>query len=354
MKVSDRRIRRALLLSVSAVIVAAMAAFGVASSAVGAQGASHARADQPIGPGYPPPGGIYFPFTNCPLLNPLMQESVNVAGCVAGDAVSGTIKIGNLTTAVVHPVNAQFGLVGVPNASPYQFSGGTLPPPAGVSAELTSSPEFVPGGLRQALGCTTATNPVIKKLCSEAKYYGGSYLDVYALAQEALPVTNFQVTTWTQPIMIQLINPLLGPNCYIGSQDNPIVINPQLTGTINVETDPNPTKHPNTVVLEVSGATASDNTFTAPEVTGCGPGGSANIPIDEQLDSYAGVPSASGNNSLSLSGNFYLADCYNSTNEAKILLSAFKASVGTPPVGGAREDVGRLSPNSLLGRFGLK
>jgi hypothetical protein len=283
-----------------------------------------------------------------------MQESTSATGCVAGDAVSGTIKIGNLTTSVVHPVTAQFGIWSVPNGSPSQFSGGLLPPPAGVSAELVTSPELVPGGLLQALGCTTATTAVIKRLCTEAKYFGGKYLNVYALAQEALPVTNFSVVTWSQPIKIRLVNPLLGSYCYIGSNDNPIMLNPALTGTIVEEPDPNPTKHPNTAVLEITGATAADNTFAAPVVTGCGPGGSANIAIDEQIDSYAGLPSASGNNSLSLSGTFYLADCFNSQNQAKILLSAFKASDGIPPVGRPREGASRITLASLRGRYGFK
>jgi len=331
-----------------------MTAFGVASSGVAAQAASKASPNQ-IGPGYAPPGGIYAPFTNCALLNPLMQESVSATGCVAGDGLSGTIKIGNLTTAIVHPVTAQFGIWSVPNGSPNQFSGGLLPPPAGVSAELATSPEFVPGGLLQALGCATATNSVIEKLCTEAKYYGGSYLDVYALAQEALPVSNFIVTTWTQPIKIRLVNPLLGSNCYIGGNDNPIVLNPAIGGgTLSEETDPNPKKHPDTAVLQIAGATATDTTFAAGVLTGCGPGGSANIAVDEQLDSYAGLPSASGNNSFTLNGNFLIADCYNSVNQAKILLSAFAASVGTPPATAPRQGVSRLTLASLQGRFGFR
>src|SRR5215467_11932194 len=61
------------------------------------------------GPGYPPPGGIYKPFTNCPLLNPLMQESVggNATGCIAGVSRSGSITIGAITTKITRLVAAQ-------------------------------------------------------------------------------------------------------------------------------------------------------------------------------------------------------------------------------------------------------
>ena len=60
-------------------------AVGVPAAALATHPASHAGPSQ-IGPGYPPPGGIYAPFTNCPLLNPLMAESTpgNATGCVAG------------------------------------------------------------------------------------------------------------------------------------------------------------------------------------------------------------------------------------------------------------------------------
>src|SRR5262245_18367320 len=42
--------------------------------------------------GYPAPGGIYAPFTDCPINNPAMELSVpNLApGCVASENTSGT------------------------------------------------------------------------------------------------------------------------------------------------------------------------------------------------------------------------------------------------------------------------
>ena len=307
----------------------------------------------PTGPGYPPPGGIYKPFTDCPLLNPLMRESLggNATGCVAGDARTGSIKIGNITTKITHPVVAQFGIWDPPNATPSQFTGGILPPPAGLSAQLVSSPELVPGGLLKALGCPSS-HPAVERLCQEAMRRGGKYLRVFATAKSAGPITNFQLTTWTQPLKFKLINPLLGSYCYIGSNDNPVVVNPSLTGTLVIEKDPNPKLHPKTAVLVVTKATATDTTFTVPGVTGCGPGGSANIAVDEAIDASAGLPSASGN-SLTLNGNFYLAVCFAAKNMARILLAAFKASVGTRS---ASQNAGhRITIASLRdGRYGIR
>ena len=256
----------------------------------------------------------------------------------------------NVQYGIWDPVNAS---AGGDNPAGGQWAGGILPPPAGLSAMLVTKPDLIPVPLTTVLGCATATDPVVKNLCTQAVHFGGKYLDVYAQAQTAGQITNFDLTTWTQRIKFKLINPLLG-NCYIGSDNNPIVINPVVTGTLSGETDPNPTRFPNIVIFVVSGGTATDTTFTAPGVTGCGPGGAKNIPVDEALDAGAGLPAASGVNSLTLSGTLYLADSYGNAIQAKTLLAAFKASVGTA---GPRESVRRISAaslNKLRGRFGIK
>ena len=344
MKASSQWIRRAVLWSATGATTAAMILAGSSAQA------AHSGPSQ-TGPGYPSPKGIYKPFTNCPLLRPLMQESVggSATGCIAGDATTGSITIGNITTQIKHPVIAQFGVWDPPNATPDQFTGGILPPPGGLAAQLVTAPEFVPGGLLKALGCPSA-KPAVQRLCSEAKRRGGKYLRIDALAKSAGPITNFNLTTWTQPLKFQLINPLLGAHCNIGSNDNPVVINPTVTGTLVIEKDPHPKNHPDTNVLKIKAATATDTTFTAPGVTGCGPGGAADIAIDEAIDASAGLPAASGANSLTLNGNFYFAACFAPHNMAKILLSAFTAKVTA-----AQEPGRRITFASLRdGRYGFR
>lgn len=340
---SGRR-RRVLMSGVTAVSGLLLIATGVTAALASQPAARHAAAS--IGPGYAPPGGIYAPFTNCPLLNPIMQESVgsDAVACVAGDVATGTLVIGNITTPVVEPVDVQFGLWDPPNASfggdttggIQSFAGGVLPPPAGVPAMLVTKPDLIPESLTTALGCPSK-NKTVENVCTQAQYYGGRYNQVYGLAESAGQITNFGLTTWTQRMMIRMINPLLGSDCTIGNSNQPIVVNPSLSvgpgGQLQELPDPNPTAHPNTVVLEITKAIATDSTFTAPGVSGCGPGGAANIAIDEALDSFAGLPAASGVNSLTLNGTFDIADCFNTKNQAKILMSAFNASDGTPPAG---------------------
>src|SRR5229473_2684127 len=137
MKASSDRIRRAILWSASGALTATMIVAGSAAQAAHGPRTSPAKHATQQGPGYPPPKGIYKPFTDCPIVNPLMQESLPkmVTGCVAGEVVAGKIKIGNITTKVRAtakvkvPVTVQFGLWDPPNAGVNQFAGGVLPPP---------------------------------------------------------------------------------------------------------------------------------------------------------------------------------------------------------------------------------
>jgi hypothetical protein len=345
----------------------ALIAVGVPAAALAAHPASHAKSASG-GPGYPPPGGIYAPFTDCPILNPLMQEAVpnSAVLCSDGHVTSGSITIGNITTPVIQPVDVQFGGVQTPNADfggdwttgISSYAGGILPPPAGLKAMLVTKPDQIPGTLTQELGCATATNPVVKNLCSEAANGSAKDNKVFALAQSAGQLTNFGLTTWTQRLKFKLINPLLGNNCYIGNDNQPIVVNPNITlapgGQLEVLPDPNPAKHPNTDVLDITKAIASDTTFSAPAVTGCGPGGAKNIPVDEALDAGAGLPAASGVNSLTLNGTFEIADCFNAHNQANILLSAFRDSSTSAGTRASARRIPFSQLHSVLGHLGMR
>ena len=350
MKSSSRWIRRALWLGASAAAAVTLAATAVTSSVAAAPASPSSATHQ--GPGYPPPKGIYALFTNCPLKNPVMHEATQFAACTAALAVTGSITLGNITTTVVAPVHVQFGFFTPPNASNYAT---VVPPLAGLSAQLVTGPDLLPESLTTALGCPSS-NATVAALCHEARHRGGKYNTVYALAQSAGAITNFSLVSWTQPLKFRLINPLLGNNCHIGLDGNPAVLNPQLTiNSATIINDPDPTAHPDTFVI-VANATASDTTFSAPGVTGCGPGGVANIAVDEALDTSAGLPAASGN-SVTLTGAFDIAASTASEDtslpqpqdDAAILLSAFKASRSAVPV-----VKHQISARQLRSLFGLK
>ena len=194
MKRSTWRSRHRILFGTATSAAAvALIAVGVPAAALATHPASHARPSA-IGPGYPPPGGIYTPFTNCPMLTPSWQESpsltdsgytgVSIAACTVGEVASGSITIGNITTPVVRPVNVQFGFWTPPNASaggdnsgPNQitsYAGGILPPPAGLSAMLVTKPDLIPQSLTTALGCATATDQVVKSSARRPRTSAGS------------------------------------------------------------------------------------------------------------------------------------------------------------------------------------
>ena len=206
MKVSNERIRRAVLWSASGALTAAMIVAGTSAQAAHPTRQADRTAQASGGPGYPPPKGIYKPFTDCPILNPLMAESLpnQVTGCIAGVVTGGKIKIGNITTKVRAtakvkvPVEVQFGIWDPPNAGDNQFTGGVLPPPDGLPAQLTSFPQHIPGGLNGALGCPS-TNKTVQKLCSEIPD-SAKNKPLYASAESAGPVmTRFPSSGLSSP-----------------------------------------------------------------------------------------------------------------------------------------------------------
>jgi hypothetical protein len=330
----NSRVRRA-----SVVPSAMLAAAGVliyagvaASSALAAQ-ATHFGVNggpnvfNPPSLGYPAPGNIYAPFTDCPLNNPIMDGSVGglATGCIASINTSGSFTINGIPTPITHPVIVQFGVWDPPDAVGNQFAGGVVQPADGKS--LVDSPEQIPGGLPLLLLCPGST-PGVAQLCQQAMTSGQT--EVAALVQSAGPISNFALVTFTQPVKIKLINPLLGGNCYIGSDDDPIVLNPTIiSGDLAFVPDPDPVRFPNTVVLEILNAVATDDTFSVPAATGCGPQGVA----DDAINSLLGLPSPSGNNHLVLNGTSLFADDFSDAHQADELLAAFKVSAKASPSG---------------------
>jgi len=135
--------------------------------------------------------------------------------------------------------------------------------------------------------------------------------DVQAIVQVAGEPSNFNVLAGagvgdvivTLPIKIKLESPLLGGNCFIGSDDDPIVLNVANTVAPSFDIqffDPDGTPNPDSSAVMarffLPGATQGDSSFAVPAATGCGPGGSADATINARL----GLPSPSGNNNIVL------------------------------------------------------
>jgi hypothetical protein len=247
--------------------------------------------------------GDWAPFTRCPVGNASMLAADGdnvVAGCLATDSPSGSAKLGN-STLVTGDSNLQLGAL-------INTSTGSQTAVAPSGGAITGAPVQVPGGL---LGLMCPSNiPVISQLCSEIT---NSTLNQVTATIEAagtpsgLNTSNAFIpgaTVITLPVKIQLSNPLLGTNCFIGSNSHPIVLHPKTLvvppNSSSESFDPNGTPDPkgSMLLITLSGGVLADSTFAVPGASGCG--GLLAPVVDPVLDLKEGLPSASGNNSLQL------------------------------------------------------
>jgi hypothetical protein len=121
--------------------------------------------------------------------------------------------------------------------------------------------------------------------------------------QMAFGIANGGIVTEV-PLQFHLVNPLLGPNCYVGTTSSPIVLNlttgtsGSLTGNIGY-VDPYGSFAGG---LYTIGTEVVDNQFTVPAATGCGSGGV----WDSAITALEGSNSP-GSNTAIFYGNYALA-----------------------------------------------
>ncbi|GAA4807940.1 hypothetical protein [Tomitella cavernea] len=200
---------------------------------------------------------------------------------------SGTMKLGNLTVDI--PDGSMKIAVG--QNFKVDENGNPIPLDPGPGYELAwlakddghnglySNDVTVPGG---ALGTSSSENFALTGIKAEVQ------------AVEP-PVVDLQESRLTMSIRIKLSNPLLGDSCYLGSAENPINIDLKPTYVPPaLEND-----HGDGAML--TGLKSVDNSFSVPGATGCGLFGSLN----GMVNSKAGAPSASGQNSLTTVSDVY-------------------------------------------------
>jgi sugar lactone lactonase YvrE len=227
--------------------------------------------------------GAWAPFNRCPVDDPAMlaTDQVNTFElCLGSNSTHGSIKIGNLPVQTTGNTNLQAGLVG---PSGDQLT--VIAPPGGAlvadPVQITGTPVGTVTALTQSAGTPTDFN-------------------LFAGIATGVPII-------TLPIKIQLQNPALGPSCFIGSDQDPIVLHPENTDFSNAisvggffQFDPNGV--PNLVGVDASllitGAVQGDDTFAVPGASGCGPNGDGSL--DAAVNAIVGLPSPSGNNQLVL------------------------------------------------------
>jgi hypothetical protein len=190
---------------------------------------------------------------------------------------------------------------------------------------LSKTPLKVPGGLLGLIKCNEIKGEgLIEKLTRGAceAVFENTFTGVNATTELAKPATaiginsnnllNEEGTALSLPVKVHLENPLLGGECYVGSEAHPVVLN-LTTGTTKPEPPNKPVKGSvgdlefgeEGKIVELLGATLVDNTFSAPEASGCG--GIASFLIDPIIDSKLGLPSPDGNNTAIQKGNSFSA-----------------------------------------------
>lgn len=279
-----------------------LAAAVVVVALVGLSGASAAFA------GTHHPKGEFGQFADCPLSN----SSVN--SCLYAKTESGEFVIGKENVPIVNTITLQGGLHENENES-LSFVG------AEDGNTLSKAPQKVPGGLSGLVKCNEISNFIERGAC-ELVFENG-LTGVNATTELAAPASSIGIsvlnllnasgTALSLPVKVHLENPLLGGECYIGSNSHPILIE-LTTGTTS---PPSPNKpitgsvgelefNPTFTLITIKKNVLVNNSFAAPEAQGCG--GLFSFLLDPLVDSKLGLPSAAGHNTAILKGTLQTAE----------------------------------------------
>jgi len=230
---------------------------------------------------------MFKKFVNCPISRGEY--------CTYAETLSGEFKIGSKTSPIEHPIILQGGLPSLGKIGELTME---LIPPLYGAEELSRTPQTIPGGLtglsESIGGPVTATAELAKGhpvIVSPAELFG---------IEPAV----------TLPIKIHLENQELGEDCYIGSDENPIVLHLTDSTTAPPEgTEPIRGKRGESVSilkgrgLELHENTLVDNTFAVPAATGCGTSFALEPIVTALVNANAGLPAAAGKNVAILNGN---------------------------------------------------
>ena len=250
----------------------------LACLAIGLAGASAAQASSKL-------KQEFAPFLDCPL--------ASAGVCVVAQTSGGEFKIGNKTVPISQTITLQGGLK--------EDEIGAQPLIGARDGNTLSRTVLkVPGGL-------TGIELLGGELTATAEIAGPPS----AVRINQVDLAQGAYTAVVLPLKIKLGNPILGEECYIGSDADPIVLN--LTdGT----TSPPPPARPITGskgtladvgkgrIVRIAGNVLVDNSFAVPAATGCGTNPWLKPLITGLVNLDAGLPAAPGHNVAIMSGSF--------------------------------------------------
>jgi len=226
-------------------------------------------------------------FVNCPI-----AES---ALCLYAEVLSGEFKIGNKAVPLTNPTTLQGGQAHVGGTSLAPI----LAPLFGAET-LSAVSQPVPGGLT---GLTASIGGPVSATAELAGTPNASAAAIgYGLEQTAVEL----------PIKVHLENENLGPNCYIGSDADPIVLKltdattkpPAGTEPISGKVGTNEGRDKGRLLTFIDN-TMVDNTFAVPAATGCGTNALLEPIITAAVNADEGLPAEPGKSYAILTGNQY-------------------------------------------------
>jgi hypothetical protein len=266
---------------------------------VAAMGASSAMAT---------PTGEYAVFAQCPLSNTALSA------CIDAKTETGEFVVGNEKVPITNPITLQGGFIENEETEALTFVG------AANGQTLSKSPQKVPGGLLGLVKCNEISN-LIERVACEVVFENG-VTGVNATTELAAPASSIGLneanllgeegTALTLPVKVHLENPLLGSECYIGSNASPVSLN-LTTGTTSPPAPNKPIKgykgnievNKEGTILTLAKNSLVNNSFAAPGASGCG--GLFSFLLDPIIDAKLGLPAAAGHNTAILTGTLHQA-----------------------------------------------
>lgn len=257
-------------------------------------------------------------FSQCPRFTP------GVNFCTYAQVESGGARIGNGGLLIVNPITLQGGYERNEEKEPVteRFFG------ALDGETLSRTPQPIPGGLSSLINCEEIKGRgffgrAFQRACN-AVLGNPSLTAINATTELAGPAGNIGISSdnlankegvaLSLPVKIHLENALLGRDCYVGSNWNPIILN--LTDGTTSPPPPNgpiagkfgratPHEYEGLAYFEVNETTLVDNSFAVPAVSGCG--GPFSSLIDPILDAKLGLPAPAGYNTIAYNMSSRLA-----------------------------------------------
>ena len=249
------------------------------------------------------PTGNYVQFVDCPL------ATIQIDNCIFAMVDGGAVVVGRKTVPISGRVTVQGGFYEAPAGNGLVFVG------AESGNTLSASQISIPGGLTGII----AAGSLPLSLQAQLKTSPTAVTMTMQLAKPAsaivLNTENFlfeEGIALQLPLKIKLNNQFLGNNCYLGSPSNPLTLS-LTTGTTSPPPPNKPIKGWSGIFgekdgfrfLSLTNAILVDNSFAAPQATGCG---GVNAPlINHALDAAIGLPSTTGHNAAILNDTFDIA-----------------------------------------------